>query len=92
MTDHVRLFIPGPGDVDEDVLAAMAQPVRRHYGPEWIAAFGETQTLLKRIFGTTNDLFIVPGAASAALDMAIGSLPPAARRSSSARTGSLVIG
>ena len=80
MTDHVRLFIPGPGDVDEDVLAAMAHPVRRHYGPEWIAAFGETQTLLKRIFGTTNDLFIVPGAASAALDMAIGSLLPSGQK------------
>ncbi|MCX6546171.1 MAG: alanine--glyoxylate aminotransferase family protein [Acidobacteria bacterium] len=76
MTDHVKLFIPGPGDVDDEVLAAMGQPVQRHYGPVWKATYGEAQTLLKQIFGTGADLFIVPGPGSAALDMAIGSLLP----------------
>jgi alanine-glyoxylate transaminase/serine-glyoxylate transaminase/serine-pyruvate transaminase len=76
MTDHVRLFIPGPGDVDQDVLAAMAQPVQRHYGAAWTATYGEAQTLLKQIFGTASDLFIVPGPGSASLDMAVGSLLP----------------
>ena len=74
MTDHIRLLIPGPGDVEDDVLAAMAEPVRRHYGPEWMATYGEAQSLLKQIFRTANDLYIVPGPASAVLDMAIGSL------------------
>ncbi|MEI6669537.1 MAG: alanine--glyoxylate aminotransferase family protein [Acidobacteriota bacterium] len=76
MNPHVRLFIPGPGDVEPDVLAAMAQPVQRHYGPEWMAMYGETRTLLQQIFGTANQLFIVPGPASAALEMAMGSLLP----------------
>lgn len=76
MTHHVKLFIPGPGDVEPDVLAAMAQPVQRHYGPDWMATYGEAQTLLKQIFGTANDLFIAPGPASAVLDMALGSLLP----------------
>ncbi len=80
MTNHVRLFIPGPGDVDAEVLAAMAQPVQRHYGPEWMATYGETQSLLKQIFGTTGDLFIVPGPASAVLDMSIGSLLPSGQK------------
>ena len=80
MKDHVKLFIPGPGDVEAEVLAAMALPVQRHYGPEWMATFGETQTLLKQIFGTANDLFIVPGPASAALDMGIGSLLPSGQK------------
>jgi alanine-glyoxylate transaminase/serine-glyoxylate transaminase/serine-pyruvate transaminase len=74
MTQHLKLFTPGPGDVDEDVLDAMAQPVMRHYGPEWMAIYNELLTLLKRIFRTQNDLFVVPGAASALHDMAIGSL------------------
>jgi alanine-glyoxylate transaminase/serine-glyoxylate transaminase/serine-pyruvate transaminase len=74
MPQHIKLFTPGPGDVDEEVLLAMAQPVLRHYGPEWMEIFNETLTLLKQIFKTQNDLFIVPGPASALLDMAIGSL------------------
>ena len=40
MTDksqkQFKLFIPGPCQVDEAVLQAMAQPTPRHYGPEWI--------------------------------------------------------
>ena len=29
------LMIPGPVPVSPDVLEAMGQPVRQHYGPEW---------------------------------------------------------
>jgi alanine-glyoxylate transaminase / serine-glyoxylate transaminase / serine-pyruvate transaminase len=74
MVQHVKLFTPGPGDVDEEVLLAMAHPILRHYGPEWLEIFNETVRLLKQIYKTQNDLFIVPGPASALLDMAIGSL------------------
>jgi len=52
----------------------MARPVLRHYGPEWMEIYNETLSLLKQIFQTQNDLFIVPGPASALTDMAIGSL------------------
>ena len=74
MVQHVKLFTPGPGDVDEDVLNAMAQPVLRHYGPEWMGISTKRSHLLRQIFKTHNDLYIVPGPASALLDMAIGSL------------------
>jgi alanine-glyoxylate transaminase/serine-glyoxylate transaminase/serine-pyruvate transaminase len=74
MNRHSKLFIPGPGDVDDDVLEAAARPMLRHYGPEWMGIYGELQTLLKQVFRTQNDLFLVPGPASALLDMAIGSL------------------
>lgn len=74
MLRHLKLFTPGPGDVDEEVLEAMAQPVLRHYGPEWMEIYNETLQLLRQFFNTKNDLFIVPGPASACLDMAIGSL------------------
>ncbi|HEY75029.1 MAG TPA: alanine--glyoxylate aminotransferase family protein [Thermoflexia bacterium] len=69
-----KLFIPGPCEVGEEVLAAMAQPTPRHYGPEWMRVYRETIDLLKQVFQTQNDLFLVPGAGSAALDMALGSL------------------
>jgi alanine-glyoxylate transaminase/serine-glyoxylate transaminase/serine-pyruvate transaminase len=71
---HQKLFTPGPGDVDEDILAEMAHPVIRHYGPEWMEIHNDLQTLLQHIFRTRNDIFTVPGPASALHDMAIGSL------------------
>jgi len=75
MPAHLKLFTPGPGDVDDDVLTAMATPVIRHYGPEWMEIYNELQGLLRPLFNTArDDLFVVPGAASALLDMAIGSL------------------
>jgi len=74
MTRPVKLFIPGPCDIDDDVLEVMGQPVRRSYGAEWMPDINETIALLKGIFRTDADMFIVPGPGSAALDMAMGSL------------------
>ncbi len=74
MIKHLKLFTPGPGDVDEDVLASLATPVIRHYGPEWMEIYHETQGLLQQIFKTRNYIFFVPGPATALMDMAIGSL------------------
>lgn len=80
MNRHIKLFTPGPGDVDDDVLEAMARPVVRHYGPEWMVIYDEALALLKRVFQTQNDLYFVPGAASALMDMAIGSLASAGQK------------
>jgi alanine-glyoxylate transaminase/serine-glyoxylate transaminase/serine-pyruvate transaminase len=74
MNRHFKLFTPGPGDVDEDVLAAAARPMLRHYGPGWMEIYNELVNLLRQVFKTRNDLFMVPGPASALHDMAIGSL------------------
>ncbi len=71
---HVKLFTPGPGDVDEEVLREAAHPVLRHYGPEWMEIFNDTLALLRQFFKTRHDIFMVPGPASALLEMAIGSL------------------
>ena len=69
-----KLFIPGPCQVSGDVLQAMAQPPVAHYGPYWIEFHQEVVDLLKQVFQTRNDLFIVPGSGSAGSDMAVGSL------------------
>jgi alanine-glyoxylate transaminase/serine-glyoxylate transaminase/serine-pyruvate transaminase len=74
VTKPYKLFIPGPVSVDDDVLDAMSQPVMRHYGPEWMEVYQETTALLKQVFQTQNDVFIVPGPGTAGLDMAMGSL------------------
>ena len=69
-----KLFIPGPCEVDDAVLQAMAQPTPRHYGSEWMAIYDETMALLKQVFQTENELFLVPASGSALMDMAYGSL------------------
>jgi len=74
MTQHIKLFTPGPGDVDDDVLDALSLPVMRHYGPDWMPVHVEMDELLHRLFQTKNDMYVVPGPASAVLDMAIGSV------------------
>jgi alanine-glyoxylate transaminase/serine-glyoxylate transaminase/serine-pyruvate transaminase len=74
MTLPYKLFIPGPVSVDDDVLDAMSQPVMRHYGPEWMDVYNETTALLKQVFQTQNDVFMVPGPGTAGLEMAMGSL------------------
>lgn len=74
MEKHLKLFTPGPGDVDEDVLDAMSLPVLRHYGFAWMEIYNETISLLQDIFKTRNEIFLVLGPGSALLDMSIGSL------------------
>ena len=55
-------------------MEALAQPTLQHYGAEWLEIYHEVLGLLKQVFQTQNDLFMVPGAGSATLDMACGSL------------------
>ncbi len=69
-----KLMIPGPVDIEDDVLAEMAQPVMPHYGDDWLEIYEETIALAKQVFGTEHDLFIVPGPGTAGLDMAMGSM------------------
>jgi len=71
---RVRLMIPGPVDAEDDVLAAMAEPILPHYGDEWLVIYHEIIGHLQHVFGTRNDLFLMAGPGTAALDAALGSL------------------
>ena len=73
----LRLLTAGPVDVDDDVLAALAEPTLPHYGPPWMPAYESTIFLLHELFETDHDVLIMPGPGSGALDMGIGSLIPA---------------
>jgi alanine-glyoxylate transaminase/serine-glyoxylate transaminase/serine-pyruvate transaminase len=73
-TKRVKLMIPGPVDVEDEVLAVMAEPVRPHYGQEWLKIYHKVVDDLKQLFGTQNDLFLLAGAGTTGLDAALGSL------------------
>jgi alanine-glyoxylate transaminase/serine-glyoxylate transaminase/serine-pyruvate transaminase len=70
----MRLMIPGPVTVEEEVLREMGAPVQAHYGPEWTAVYNETRELMKDVFRTKGDVHILVGSGSAGLDAAIGSM------------------
>ncbi|EJT76882.1 alanine-glyoxylate aminotransferase 1 [Gaeumannomyces tritici R3-111a-1] len=52
--DHPTLLIPGPIEFDDAVLQAMSHYSESHVGPGFVNVFGETLTLLRRLFQTTN--------------------------------------
>ncbi len=73
-TEHLRLMIPGPVGAEDEVLAALSRPILPHYGKEYVAIHDETLERLSQVFGTQNDLFLMAGPGSAALDASLGSL------------------
>lgn len=70
----LRLMIPGPTDVSETVLEVMGEPVRAHYGADWLVLHRETIAMLRQIIGTTGKIFMIPGSGSAANEAALNSV------------------
>lgn len=71
---HIDLMIPGPVDVDGEVLTEMASPVVAHYGPAWTRFYLDTIETAKRIFQTKGDLFINVGSGHSGVEAALASL------------------
>ncbi len=63
-----RLMIPGPVEVAPEVLAPMNEAMEPHYGPDWTAYYNETLSLLRKVFRTEGDIFLIPGTGSAAIE------------------------
>jgi squalene-associated FAD-dependent desaturase len=53
-----KLFIPGPCEVDDDVLEAMAQPTLPHYGAEWMDVYRETLRLMREVGVRADDALL----------------------------------
>lgn len=69
----LKLMIPGPVRPEDEALEAMGGPVQPHYGPEWTQTFNETLGLLRQVYQTRGDTFILVGSGSSALDACLGS-------------------
>jgi alanine-glyoxylate transaminase/serine-glyoxylate transaminase/serine-pyruvate transaminase len=65
------LQIPGPTNVPDRVLRAMARPVIDHRGPEFAALTLELISGLRRIFKTTGPVVIYPSSGSGASEAAL---------------------
>jgi len=68
-----RLFIPGPVEVQNEVLAAMAEPIIPHYGQSWVDRHQRVITTLKKVFNTSADVYVLAGSGTLAIDACLGS-------------------
>jgi len=65
------LQIPGPTNVPDRVLRAMARPTIDHRGPEFGRLTLDILDGLKEVFGTTSDIVVFPGSGTGAWEAAL---------------------
>lgn len=63
------LMGPGPSDVDDAVLSAMARPTLGHLDPEFLSIMDEVREMLRSVFRTENELTLpMSGTGSAGME------------------------
>ena len=68
-----RLYIPGPVEVQPEVLAVLSEPIIPHYGQSWVERHQRVVDTLKEVFNTTSDVFILAGSGTCAIDSCLSS-------------------
>ena len=66
-----NLRTPGPTPVPDDIMAAMANPMINHRGPEFAELISRTTDQLKQVFMTRGDLYILTASGTGALEASI---------------------
>ena len=74
MKEREFLMIPGPVSVDDDVLEALAQPVRAHYGDGWVRLHKRAVDGMRDVFRTDGDVYLFFGSGMAGIEMCIASV------------------
>jgi aspartate aminotransferase-like enzyme len=69
-----RLRLPGPAAVPEPVRMAMAQPVLSHRGPEFRAILADVQAMLRMVFGTKQDVFLLGTSGTGGMEAALANV------------------
>jgi aspartate aminotransferase-like enzyme len=69
-----RLRIPGPCAVPERVRAALARPVVSHRGPEFRSLMHEVTALLRDVFVTRDDVFLIGASGTAAMEASLANI------------------
>ncbi|MGC9443534.1 MAG: pyridoxal-phosphate-dependent aminotransferase family protein [Candidatus Methanospirareceae archaeon] len=73
------LMIPGPVPVIPRIRETMARPMIFHRGDEFAQILRESVEGLKNVFQTKNDLFVLSGSGTCAMEAAVGNLLTRAR-------------
>lgn len=69
-----RMFVPGPVDVDDEILQAQAQPMLPHRSQEFEAIFQRTAEKAQQLFFTHNRVFLSASSGTGLQEAAIRNL------------------
>ena len=68
------LFTPGPTPVPPEVLAASAEPIVHHRGPDFRGVYESTLSRLKEVFRTQADVLLLTASGTGAMESAAANL------------------
>ncbi|MHC1567568.1 MAG: pyridoxal-phosphate-dependent aminotransferase family protein [Candidatus Syntropharchaeia archaeon] len=68
------ILLPGPVPVAPRILRSMAKPMINHRGREFKELYTGIQEILKEVFQTENDIFVLSGSGTCAMETAIANL------------------
>jgi aspartate aminotransferase-like enzyme len=74
MPEKRYLLTPGPTPVPPQVLAAMAQPVIHHRGPDFRRAYGRCLERLREVCRTENDVLLFTASGTGGFESAVANL------------------
>ena len=74
MEKELLLMLPGPVPIPERVRLAMSRQAINHRSAEFGAAYADCVRVLKTTFGTANDLFVISGSGTAAMEAAVANV------------------
>ena len=74
------LFTPGPTPVPPEVLAASAEPIVHHRGPDFREIYARTLLRLKDAFRTQSDVLLFTASGTGAMESAVANLTAAGDR------------
>ena len=68
---HQKLFTPGPTEVREEILQAMATPQLHHRSKEFSKLYEEITTKLQKVLYTEKPVIIFPSSSTGAMEAAV---------------------
>ena len=74
MTGKRYLFTPGPTPVPPQVLAAMAEPMVHHRGPDFRIVYERCLERLKLVFRTENEVLLYASSGTGTMESAVANL------------------
>ncbi len=72
--ENELLMIPGPVPVVPRILRAMSKPMIHHRGSEFAAMLDECEKVLKELYKTRNDIFVISGSGTAGMEAALSNV------------------
>lgn len=72
--ENTLLMIPGPVPVAPRILRAMSKPIIGHRSKDFGSMYAECRLILQELFGTNNDMYIISGSGSCAMEAAVGNV------------------